>query len=348
MSVTPIGIAGVDDRGRAVELMKWSGDLARVASTDPRLDRMIVRAQTVLMASRGGRMNRWIGVAVGVGFLAASAFTRRFIPGVPPWIILLPPILLLGLGTRRLMLRSWRRCAPDLVRIAVEDGVCAACGYNLYALASEPDGCIVCPECGAAWRADRIRRAEPTPADTGPPAGRMVRRTGAMVLRGFSRTMSVDDGGCPVLLVSPRLATEVRRAGTAEHLQRLLQARRRLAGGFGRWFRWGVAGILLVLFAFPPVFILFVLPPIGPATGAVVPMSLFALLLPVGVLLGNFGYGGARRIRRILLDESVCPACGAEIARGDTPDEVTTCVDCGAAWKLPTKDPAPHRSSNKP
>lgn len=28
---------------------------------------------------------------------------------------------------------------------------CKACGYNLSGLAVEPDGCRVCPECGAAW-----------------------------------------------------------------------------------------------------------------------------------------------------------------------------------------------------
>ncbi len=29
---------------------------------------------------------------------------------------------------------------------------CASCGYSLQRLSPEPDGCTVCPECGAAWR----------------------------------------------------------------------------------------------------------------------------------------------------------------------------------------------------
>jgi hypothetical protein len=29
---------------------------------------------------------------------------------------------------------------------------CPSCGYSLGDLAAQPDGCTVCPECGAAWR----------------------------------------------------------------------------------------------------------------------------------------------------------------------------------------------------
>jgi hypothetical protein len=41
------------------------------------------------------------------------------------------------------------RLAEQLARC---DG-CVACAYPLNGLAPEPDGCTVCPECGAAWRA---------------------------------------------------------------------------------------------------------------------------------------------------------------------------------------------------
>ncbi len=33
-------------------------------------------------------------------------------------------------------------------------GHCPACAYQIYDVAPEPDGCTVCPECGAAWRMD--------------------------------------------------------------------------------------------------------------------------------------------------------------------------------------------------
>ncbi|GJM18987.1 MAG: hypothetical protein DHS20C14_12000 [Phycisphaeraceae bacterium] len=31
-------------------------------------------------------------------------------------------------------------------------GVCWSCGYDLKGLPAAADGCVVCPECGAAWR----------------------------------------------------------------------------------------------------------------------------------------------------------------------------------------------------
>jgi hypothetical protein len=30
--------------------------------------------------------------------------------------------------------------------------MCACCGYDLRSLPRQPDGCVVCSECGAAWR----------------------------------------------------------------------------------------------------------------------------------------------------------------------------------------------------
>ncbi len=31
-------------------------------------------------------------------------------------------------------------------------GTCACCEYEIAGLPIEPDGCVVCPECGAAWK----------------------------------------------------------------------------------------------------------------------------------------------------------------------------------------------------
>jgi len=38
-----------------------------------------------------------------------------------------------------------------------ETGDCGACGYGLAEIPAEPDGCKVCPECGAAWRLEARR-----------------------------------------------------------------------------------------------------------------------------------------------------------------------------------------------
>ena len=46
-----------------------------------------------------------------------------------------------------------------LARAIGAEGLCAACHYGLEAIPVEDDGCVVCPECGAAWR----REEEPPP-----------------------------------------------------------------------------------------------------------------------------------------------------------------------------------------
>lgn len=47
---------------------------------------------------------------------------------------------------------SRRLYARDLIATCVSHGACASCGYDLREVHPSPDGCAVCPECGAAWR----------------------------------------------------------------------------------------------------------------------------------------------------------------------------------------------------
>ena len=45
-----------------------------------------------------------------------------------------------------------RRFARRAGKVCLEAGLCAACGYQVAgSCAVEADGCLVCPECGAAW-----------------------------------------------------------------------------------------------------------------------------------------------------------------------------------------------------
>lgn len=54
-----------------------------------------------------------------------------------------------GLVTLRqvLIARGASTCINLLSR-----SLCPSCGYHLQGLAPDPDGCTICPECGAAWR----------------------------------------------------------------------------------------------------------------------------------------------------------------------------------------------------
>ncbi len=42
--------------------------------------------------------------------------------------------------------------ARKVVARCLNERKCPACSYSLAGIAPEPDGCTVCPECGAAWR----------------------------------------------------------------------------------------------------------------------------------------------------------------------------------------------------
>lgn len=52
--------------------------------------------------------------------------------------------------------RVRERKFSTIAGIHLMHGRCAGCGYALHDLPTEPDGCIVCPECNAAWKANRV------------------------------------------------------------------------------------------------------------------------------------------------------------------------------------------------
>ena len=45
---------------------------------------------------------------------------------------------------------------PQIAEIYLSAGKCAACAYKLEGLTPEHDSCIICPECNAAWKHERI------------------------------------------------------------------------------------------------------------------------------------------------------------------------------------------------
>jgi len=40
----------------------------------------------------------------------------------------------------------------ELARSFLRFSRCPSCAYRIAGLEAEDDGCVVCPECGAAWR----------------------------------------------------------------------------------------------------------------------------------------------------------------------------------------------------
>ena len=65
-------------------------------------------------------------------------------------IVALPVALVAGIVGRKKLNRSIHN--PAYIDAALSINRCPACVYSLSGQQAEPDGCIVCPECGGAWR----------------------------------------------------------------------------------------------------------------------------------------------------------------------------------------------------
>ena len=78
---------------------------------------------------------------------------------LPLWIMLLAAIPL-GVIPPIIIIAIFRRAAADrLARYYLAAAYCPSCAYDLASISPQPDGCRVCPECGAAWRLPGVHAA---------------------------------------------------------------------------------------------------------------------------------------------------------------------------------------------
>ncbi|MEO1007926.1 MAG: hypothetical protein AAFX79_05130 [Planctomycetota bacterium] len=141
MSTHLIKLRGRDDRGQRIPL--------HPPATAPDVE-------PTRLSSRGG-----IAILGGSLLLVAA-------------VVLLPvmvTLVLVGVLFVALIIKAMLDRCTGYARAALKTldrAQCPSCRYDLGGLASHPDGCILCPECGAAWRADHIGRvgdaARTTPA----------------------------------------------------------------------------------------------------------------------------------------------------------------------------------------
>jgi hypothetical protein len=93
-------------------------------------------------------------IAIPALWLVVVAFAKINSPGTLKSIFIVwfaTPVVLLASAFLVVGLRA--RFGARAVATACRNmGVCAACGYDIGSLAPGPDGRVVCPECGVAWR----------------------------------------------------------------------------------------------------------------------------------------------------------------------------------------------------
>ncbi len=87
--------------------------------------------------------------------IAGAYLSPALLPGRPSQVLMLvlPIVIIVAVTlvlTPWLRPMGWRLHRRGLLGL----GLCPGCGYQVAKLATEPDGCRVCPECGAAWKLD--------------------------------------------------------------------------------------------------------------------------------------------------------------------------------------------------
>lgn len=152
---------GVDDRGAAVPVVDffgWSLPFRRKTVLPRDVERRVYQQFSVNLM-RGPQILLFAAAAVVPTGLWAAAVNLVFhfysVSSRSLWPIMVVPVTYF-LGVMVSAQFALRRVnAAFVIRNVVSEGHCGACGYLISNSAPAGDGCVLCPECGAAWKAER-------------------------------------------------------------------------------------------------------------------------------------------------------------------------------------------------
>lgn len=332
-------IAGsqIDDRGRPTHLLNPAGFRDWPLRGDPRIALLVLRVGLDAKPFRdvhSSLIQFAFTFAIVGAILVVIVTSVHLWPSAPRWF---PMAMFMGMSFaygpifRRVWIRFRGRSIANLI---LAEGLCPSCGYNLHGVHTDSDACIVCPECGGAWRRERLQRTAPF---TAPASG-----TFAFSRWERSRThhwSACDDRNVVQSLQHASLRRPIKLArDNQDRLQRLRNARRSIARlswtGHAMW-----AIVVCVIFITCTVVLIIV----NNQLGTLLYASLL-VLAPLGVLIGigwRSHFGASRRgtVRGMLMHR-LCPCCADDFGTAiPDADGCTTCPTCLAAWRLPP--PAP-------
>lgn len=325
-----------DDRGRPIRRIRRD-DLVKASKSDnPGLAMLANRLRAgVRSESRRNTPDRialaiTLTIGVLVLFFFASYLGSAFLGRAG--ILSLAALILLIVVARRVYTAYVRRgVLGQVARTAVAEGVCGSCAFSPEGAPAGPDGHTVCPECGAAWRADRIV----SPHWRKPAV--VVLRPSVLpwIMPGVRRANELftpDDRGRFVQTPDSRLMT-VRHDLLATVPE---DEQRELARSIRRNGRWWRVLLTLVLFSLPGYFgyLAWLAHTHGETVGAWILGVLSAvLLLAVASVLAGSAFCGPVRTARVIVRRGRCGSCltPLEGAPGDDQGR-RVCDHCGAAW----------------
>lgn len=117
--------------------------LVELDPTRPRLKSAITIGQ---MAWYGAACGLWASVFL---FTRTEALAFRIAAGVG-----VISLVIVGSYFRRRA--GFRKGLGKVRRTMLDASLCPSCTHSLQGLPRHKDGCVICPECGAAWRVDAL------------------------------------------------------------------------------------------------------------------------------------------------------------------------------------------------
>jgi hypothetical protein len=327
-----------DDRGQSVPA--WTG--AR-RGNDPFEQDLSIRIAHVAQQ----RVQR-------IGYLVIPLFMLSFMAiaavGLPGWAIFVPAafmVVFVSLVGRWARDVEWARLRPTLLGA----GRCASCAYPIAKLPTEGDGCVPCPECGAAWKFDiewtrRLAVADAAaeenlglPKDGTADDRAAIQWFGRFFggLSGRRHLAMKDERGRLATIFFPRFPWKNPGCWDQVHPTERRALRREI-----RTLGWPWRVLFVVCLSLPVAGQIPILMRV-PATVAiptVMQVALFAWLfvfLPLAIF-GMVIFPWVRKpqyMARLFLRRGLCPGCWADLTRVPlTRDGLRECEHCLAAWKL--------------
>lgn len=321
-----------DDRGNPIK-----GVLVPHAGTEwPIQDRRIEHLYARTRCCADAPLNRvWFVVLLSICALMFLAVPRLLRGGVSPAltaIIVFSPLgaaLLAGTPADRRAARLKRQRIAEYV---LREGLCPCCGYNLHSIPIDPvDAVRVCPECGSAWKNNRIVRTAVFSGDQFAPITKLWNQSVQAEYRGSV----VDAAG-----EKQPVRHQVRLVGAAAKLiseelsGRMIRARAEL-----RHRLWSIRiALILATIVLSPAIALTV-KGASAFRDQVVQLSLVVGVL-TGISLSMFVPVRKRTLVRITLENGLCPSCLNILpdATGSQPNGNVCCPLCLAVWQRSPTD----------
>ncbi|MCC6322295.1 MAG: hypothetical protein IT438_12770 [Phycisphaerales bacterium] len=328
----------LDDRGQDVDLIRpkqLGRDQADIVAA-PALGKFL--AEVVKAESRRISPARVaLSVAACAVLIFARLFYRRIFPGAPPLMVMILfwGGLALFIVAMRIMTR--RTHGFTLASTAVSSGLCGSCGYSLHKLDAEGDGCVTCPECGAAWRACRITRPHWVTASFVPYRSPWLLRWIGMVPTD-KQLLGRDARGAYFRIIDKhlRLLSPDRRAELGSDRLRLIRRAVGRVGFIGRCLVALIPAALSAVLAYAGLRTL----PHGTGDNFTIVVLLFTLSVIFGLLTAitvrSHIFSLADRRGAVLAARGLCGCCASDLPADEPqPDGFTNCTTCGAAWRVP-------------